>query len=352
MHPEKRWRIWRSRALTLISAAGATAVLLIAFASVVYYGWPDSSLGKRFSRLMPFPVVVMGTDGVITSRALDANVAAMRRFYENQDFGKAGMRVDFTTEDGKLRLKLREKDLLNKMIEDIAIEAIASEHGIRVSPQEARTGIEQKLAELGTGSQVEQNLARLYGWTLSDFGEKVVLPSLYEEKVQAMFDADSERDRNARETIERAQQEIAQGKDFSTVAREFSEGQTSADGGELGWFVTADLAPELRVPVEKARRAVPTDIVESELGFHILLVEESKLENGQRLYHLRQIFTRKTTFADWLSERMRSMSVRVFSRDYEWKVDEARVDFRRAALQNAEKKLMENATNDPSLVPR
>lgn len=327
-----------------------TIFLFVGVAIGFFSFWPGSALAVRVQRVIPFPIVSIGWTDIITSRDLGENMRSIRRFYESQDFSKVGMRIDFSTEDGKMRLKMREKDLLNKMLEDRAMERLARARDITVTPEEAQQGVESKLAELGTETRVEQSLARLYGWTLSDFAEKVVRPSLYEEKLRGEFEKDTQQRKAAFEKVQQAAEKLKQGVSFSNVAQEFSEGQTASKGGELGWFTLDDLAPDLQKPVEKAKRNVVSDIIESDLGFHILLVEETKFENGKQLYHLRQIFVEKTSFSDWLSEELRKLPIRVWSGEYQWNRDAAEVDFQPGSYLEFEKKLLEKADGDPTLL--
>lgn len=328
----------------------STLLALFVLASALVYFFPGLKASEKLGRLFPYPVASIGMTDFVTSRSLGEDMDSIRRFYESQDFSKIGLRIDFSTQEGRDRLKIREKDLLNKLLEDAAIKRVARESGIVVTPAEAQSGIEAKLKELGTGAQVEQSLSRLYGWTLSDFGEKVVLPSLYEEKLSEKFNKDDNGKKAAREKITAAAAALKKSKDFAAVAKEYSEGQTASEGGELGWFTTEDLAPDLQKPVSEARLRTPTEIVESSLGYHILYIEESKLQDGKRLYHLRQIFTKKPSFSEWLSGKMQKMPVRIYSREYEWDVKDAEVKFRSRDLQEAEKKLREKAAGDPSLV--
>lgn len=335
---------------TWLSTAGLGLLVVSAVVLAIAYFFPGTAVAQSVARLFPLPIASIGLSDIVTSRELAEDMDSIRRFYESQDFERVGMRVDFSTPEGSQRLKLREKDLLNKMLEDRAIVRLANEAGIAVTPDEARKGLEAKMAELGVGSSVEQNLARLYGWTLSDFEEKVVRPNLYEAKLLERYRSEDHGKSAAQAKVQRAAEALKAKKNFADVAREFSEGRTAADGGDLGWFSIDDLAPDLKGPVENAKRGVPTSIIESDLGFHILLLEESKLEDGKRLYHLRQIFARKPSFADWLTEAMRRMPVKVYSRDYRWNAENATVEFRKEELRTFEKKLLEEAEGDPTLL--
>ncbi|MFZ2187652.1 MAG: peptidylprolyl isomerase [Candidatus Moraniibacteriota bacterium] len=337
---------------TLLYAMLIVLMLVFAGSLIAVYAVPSESNTAlhRLKNALPYPIVIMNYRDGITFRALAQNMTSVKRFYETQDFSKVGLRVDFSTPDGQKRFQVREKEVLNKMIEDQAIKMVAREQGIIVSRDEATQGVARKLEEYGSGEEVKGELERLYGWTLADFEEKVVMPSLYQEKLQARFAQDGDASAAAKEKILAAQASLQAGQSFSDVAKKYSEGDTAQDGGDLGWFGLADLVPELRTLVTTQKIGVPGDVVESGLGFHIVLVEEMKKEDTKQLYRLKQIFTRKTTFADFLSEKMRGLSVLVLSPEYQWDAEAARVEFRKQALRDFEKNLYEQADGDAAFL--
>ncbi|MEK9151494.1 MAG: peptidylprolyl isomerase [Patescibacteria group bacterium] len=325
--------------------------LVVAFAAslvAVYTPTQPNAAADRLKSMLPYPVAIVSYRGGITYRTLSENMSSVRRFYETQDFSTVGLRVDFSTADGQRRFQVREKEVLNKMIEDEAVRLLAETRGIRVSPDEATQGIARTLEEYGSGEDVKQDLDRLYGWTLRDFEEKVVMPGLYQEKLQASFAKEVDIASAGKKKIGTAQEALRSGTPFADVARKYSDGSTAQDGGELGWFASEDLALELRQPVALQKVGVPGDVIESGLGFHIILIEEIKKENTKQLYRLRQIFTRKVTFADWLAEQMQGMSVWILSPEYRWNEGEARAEFKQQEMRDFEKTLFEKADGDPT----
>lgn len=325
-----------------------TVVLLslIVTLAVTYFAPRRISSVQSFVNQVPFPAVLVGYREAISFRELAQNMRAIRRFYENQDFSKVGIRIDFSTEDGQKRLQVRQKEVLNKMLEDVVVKKLAKDRGIFVSSEMARQGVARKLEEYGNGKEVEENLGRLYGWTLSDFEEKVVLPSLYEEKLNESYLKEVDPSSTAKAKIEKAAELLRQGVAFEEVAKKHSEGQTAEKGGELGWFTLSDLAPELRSPVALQKIGVPGSVVESSLGFHIILVEEVKKEKDGQLYRIRQIFVRKNTFADWLSQEMRDMSILVLDPLYRFDPETARIEFRDEAWRQYEEELFKKMSGD------
>lgn len=330
-------------------AAFILTVTLAIGVLILIYKFPEHAFSRLFATHFPFPIVLIGQGVAVTTEGLSANREALRHFYESQDFAELGMRVDFTTDDGKKRLKIRERDLINKMLEDRAIELLARDRGIMVTNEEVASETTVKMKELGTTDKVEETLARLYGWTIQDFQVQIVRPAMYEAELFKAYEAEVDQTK-AKEAIQTAEKALRAKEVFSDVAKKYSEGETRAEGGNLGWFRLEDLAPELRGPVDNAKLNVPTAIVESPLGYHILLVESTKLEDEVRQYRIRQIFTRKISFADWLAEKLRQLPISVISDEYEWQRDEARIDFRSEEMRIFEKKLRENAESDPTLL--
>jgi parvulin-like peptidyl-prolyl isomerase len=329
----------------------ALVLTVVSLSLLVVYFFPNATPSlQSLVRRLPYPAVVVGYGNVISFRELSENMESIKHFYENQDFSQLGFRIDFSTEEGKKRLKVREKEVLNKMIEDEAIIRLANERGVFVSQEMARQGVARKLEEYGNADQVKQNLERLYGWSLTDFEEKVVVPSLYEEKLNELFQKETNPSAVAKEKIEKATEALRKGADFAQVVKQYSDGQTADAGGDLGWFALEDLAPELRTPVTLQKVGVPSNVIESSLGFHIILVEEVKKEKDKQLYRIRQIFARKETFADWLSEQMRAMPMWVLDPDYRFDDTNARVEFRSSEWQKFEEDLYKKASGDPSFL--
>lgn len=332
---------------TFVYAALITVVFIFAASLTMVYVFPQSSmLSVRLRNPLPYPAVVVGYRNWITYRSLTENMSAVKRFYEAQDFSQVGLRVDFSTDDGQKRFKVREKEVLNKMIEDSAIKILAKERGITVSREEAVQAISRKLQEYGSGEEVKNDLDRLYGWTLDDFQEKVVIPGLYQEKLQESFAQEVDAVSAGKKKIGLAQEALRNKQSFADTAKQYSEGNTAQSGGALGWFALQDLAPELRESVSVQKVGVPGDVVESELGFHIVLVEAVKEEDQKKLYQLSQIFTSKITFGDWLSEQIARMSIIVLSSEYQYNKETARVEFESQEMRDFEKELFEKVDGD------
>ncbi len=316
---------------------------------ITTYAVPGDFAGAIRSQ-MPLPAVVVDRNQWITFREVASDMKSIRQFYESQNFSEVGLRVDFSGADGKKRLKVREKELLNKMIEDRAIESLARNRGVVISDEMVDQSVKRKLDEFGSAGTVEEDLGRLYGWTLSDFKNKIVRSASYEDALKAIFEKDTSGVDAAKLKVGEVETALARGSPFDAVAKEYSDGRTASSGGMLGWFTLENLIPELRKNVETGQKGVVQPVVESPLGFHVLRVEDVKEENGVKHYELSQIFVKKPVFSDWLSDQMKQMRIWAFESDYDWNRETARLEFRDQAMRNFEADLMSHNTGDAAFL--
>ena len=90
--------------------------------------------------------------------------------------------------------------------------------------------------------------------------------------------ADEAKKAEARKKIEEVQQKLKDGGDFAALAKEYSEGPSSAKGGDLGYFRRGQMVK----PFEEAALALKpnevSDIVETRFGYHLIIVYDIKPE--------------------------------------------------------------------------
>ena len=90
--------------------------------------------------------------------------------------------------------------------------------------------------------------------------------------------ADEAKKAEARKKIEEVQQKLKDGGDFAALAKEYSEGPSSAKGGDLGYFRRGQMVK----PFEEAALALKpnevSDVVETRFGYHLIIVYDTKPE--------------------------------------------------------------------------
>jgi parvulin-like peptidyl-prolyl isomerase len=339
---------------TLVYAILILLVLVVGILSVLAYGTSTSigsKISAKISQVVPFPAAVVDWRHIVYMKDVEANLATVEKFYQTQNFASEGLRVDFSTEEGQKRLRIKEREILDKMVEDQIIEILAKKRGISVSDSDAQKVVNQKLNEFGTANDVKNDLANSYGWNMDDFKQRVVVPSLYADALAAKVATTENLDvSSAKEKINKAQKELAGGKDFAQVVRSYSEGTSKDSAGELGWIKKDQVLPELQSALFGTSTFKNDSIVESSIGFHLLEVEDSKKVDGADELKLRQIFVSKNTFADWLQNQKKQMQVAVPLKDFVWNTVTGSIDFRDEEMRKFEKDQRAKAQGDASIM--
>jgi len=92
--------------------------------------------------------------------------------------------------------------------------------------------------------------------------------------------ADESKKAEAHRKIEEIQKKIQKGEDFSTLAKEFSQCPSSAQGGDLGYFERGQMVK----PFDEAAFALApgeiSGIVETKFGYHIIKTTDKKEEGS------------------------------------------------------------------------
>ncbi|MFA7209318.1 MAG: peptidylprolyl isomerase [Parcubacteria group bacterium] len=336
---------------TIAYAFLVIALVYVMVICVFLYGFGKRNfLVDGAVRYLPFPAAVVGRGAFVSVRELDGNLSAVKRFYESQDFSDIGLRVDFTTGDGQKRLKIKEKDIFNKLIEDRIIEHLAAGRGITITKEMASQNVQREMDRYGNGSEVEKTLDGLYGWNIEEFKEKIVKPDMYRDELDKSWRATEGDFVKAEAKISEARKAVDSGKDFAEVAEKYSEGDSAKDGGDLGWFTADQMMPEIAISAFMMKKGDHSDVIESPIGFHLIRIDDKKTEDGVDKVKIRQIMVRTKSFADWLLEQEKDMDVRLLLKDYYWDKETGSVRFKDAEMDEFEKNLDKNSAGDISVM--
>jgi len=91
-------------------------------------------------------------------------------------------------------------------------------------------------------------------------------------------DADPNQRKAARERAERIVKEARSGKDFAELAKRESDDPAAPKGGDAGWIVQGQTAPEIETIIFSLAKGAVSDVVETPVGFQIFKAEDIKSE--------------------------------------------------------------------------
>ncbi|UWQ21954.1 peptidylprolyl isomerase [Jannaschia sp. W003] len=81
--------------------------------------------------------------------------------------------------------------------------------------------------------------------------------------------------------------QLDDGADFAELARSESTGPSGPNGGELGWFGTGQMVPVFEAAVAELEPGEVSDPVESQFGWHVVKLNETRLKEAPALEEVR-----------------------------------------------------------------
>ena len=88
--------------------------------------------------------------------------------------------------------------------------------------------------------------------------------------------ADDETKKKAKKKIQEIRTRIQDGADFAAMAKKFSEGPSKVNGGDLGYFGTAQMAPAFETAAFSLQPDQMSDVVSTRFGYHLIKVYDRK----------------------------------------------------------------------------
>jgi peptidyl-prolyl cis-trans isomerase SurA len=220
------------------------------------------------------------------------------------------------------RLERRERiqevfrKILDRIIEEKLIEQEAKKSGIKVTSKEIEGAVEEVKQKNKIGQEELERVLAAEGVTLEAFkkdleskilrtkfvhsavkveqrvGEKELIEFFQNNVNQYRVDesyrpahilflilpeATPEQIRGIRKKSQRVLEKIKEGADFAKMAMEYSEDTSSRkEGGDLGYFKKGELLPTLEREAMKLQVGEVSDLIRTEVGFHILKLLDRK----------------------------------------------------------------------------
>ncbi|HLN18778.1 MAG TPA: peptidylprolyl isomerase [Patescibacteria group bacterium] len=324
-------------------------VMLFFIGIWIYLFGINNIIINKISGIIPYPAAI-ADNKIISAYNLKKELDAVKTFYSNQDFSDAGLRVDFSTPDGQKRLKIKERRILTKLIENALIEKEANRRDIKLTDKEISEEVDNKAQQYGDNDFLKENIKNLYDWNIDDFEKNIVKPDIYAKKLYENIRLEDQDYVKAQAKIKQAKSELENSKNFDSIVAKYSEGDSVKDRGDLGWYSINDMLPEIAQAITNLEKGKNSDIIESSIGYHIVRIEEKKTENDVEKFHIRQIFIRIPSFAQWLSKHEKEVRITIPLKGYVWDKNIGEVQFTDPNMKAFEDNLQKNSADDISVL--
>ncbi|MGB3081418.1 MAG: peptidylprolyl isomerase [Candidatus Omnitrophota bacterium] len=245
-------------------------------------------------------VIVVVNDEVITQREFDRAFGSVKQTYE----------ANFKGEELEKRLEGARKQLLEQIVNSKLIVSLARAEKIEVDEEELGgrlervksfyssedeflralsakgtnlTEFEKELKEQMLGQKlVEKEVANKIVITPAEirdvYGknkEQLVIPKRVKLRgIMVRKATDEAGNKEAQEKIDKIVSDLKKGRVFESLARDRSEGPYAATGGDMGYVSPGQMIPEIDGVVFALKEGQISDVVESNIGYHVFLVDQ------------------------------------------------------------------------------
>ncbi len=329
-----------SRIWLVVGVIVALLILLVLWSVKMAYDGSSSVLTRAVERVVPIPAATVGRTPIALA-SLRQNLDATRNFYENQDLAKAGVRVDFTTEEGAKKLKIWERVLLDKLVEDVVVMKLAKQEGIVITDAQAQERVAQEISRYGSKGVAENTVRRLWNFSMDDFVRYIVKPQLYREALERAVITKQDTTKWRAQALS-AKAALDQGSEFDAVLKQYSD--TADNASEAVWFRLDELIDAVAKSVPQIVAGGYSDVIESSRGFHIIAVDDRRGEGASSAVLLRQIIVYKPLFSQWLDQKIRTFDIGVQVDDYQWNAQTAHIEFVDEQMREFEKAQLETGS--------
>lgn len=260
----------RKRLVAMIaSGVVAVAVLLVlVFGVLVYHYKSDSRTTRAVASVVPYPVMKVN-GGFVSYHEYLFEVASIKQYYQNQP--GTTTKVDFTTADGKAKLKNLKQQVITQLKSDEVSRQLISKNKIKVTTKQVTDQLAQITQSAGGDQKVRQVLSQYYGWTYDDLKRKVKF-QLEKQALQTKITGDAKADAAAKAKAESILAQIKAGGDFAALAKQYSQDSTAANGGDLGFFSKGQMVKPFEDAAFALQPGQVSSVVKTQYGYHIIKV--------------------------------------------------------------------------------
>lgn len=266
---------------------------------------------ERVSRYLPLPVVTIGWQPLALHSYLWQR-AVIEHYTNYLARNSPGVFGAGQTPDSR-------QVAMTKIIRDWAADRVANTMRIGVTKTDLDQAFNAQLLQGGDRAQTTQAIKDLYGWSPEQFKQYVLKVAVIREKLREKLSFDDSLNVTQRQQAERVYGLVkASPNDFAALAKQYSEDVYGASGGDLGFFGRGEHAKEIDEAAFSLDVGQISDLVHSKFGWHILLIEEKKVVDGQDQVHARQIFIAAPSVDEYLTTQLNRWGVHLLLSEFSW----------------------------------
>ena len=284
---------------------GLLVVFLAVFAVLIYKFHSDSRIVQIVADVVPYPAEQVNGHFVSYGDYL-FEVNSVKHYYLSQTTADGKVAIDFTTTDGKQKLKTLQGQVLQELRQDAIVRQLATKYKLTVTDKEVQTQVDQITKSAGGLAKVQDVLKKFYGWSLNDLKKKISF-QLLQQKVTTQVQSDPGLNTQAKNQATSVLKQIQAGGDFATLAKKYSQDSSAANGGDLGFFGKGQMVKAFEDAAFALQPGQVSGLVKTQYGYSIIKVTEYNADHSQ--VHASQILIKPVDFTQYLQTQLKQAKI-------------------------------------------
>lgn len=297
----------------------AVIIFLVVFGFGIYkYKW-QNSFTDNLVKYVPYPVLLLDYK-IIKYQDYKDVLGPIKHYLEQQLKVEQDQKIKKEIE-GYLKEDNLNKVVLNKLVNDNFRIKESQKFGILVSQAEINNEFDNIVRQAPGGREdVEKTLFNFFNWTTDQFKKYVLVPYLYNNKLQDKISQDEKINGEAKKKSEDILALVKKGEEsFENLAVKYSEDLTASNGGDIGIFGKGEMDKEFEYAAYNLEPNQISDLVRTKDGYHIIkLVERIKNDDDSFRLHVKDILIKTKNVDQWLSEEIAKSKVIIILPGYKW----------------------------------
>ncbi len=212
--------------------------------------------------------------GQVRKQVLDSLIARELLYQESQ---KKGIKVDSKTINEQfetMRKRFPSETEFKKALDSVNLSEATLKSQLE-RDQAVRALIDNQFAEKLTVS--DEEVKTYYDSNMNSFKKPEQVKASH-ILIKAESQADESQKAGAHKKLEMIEGKLQKGEDFGTLAEEYSEGPSSAKGGDLGYFSRGQMVKPFEDAAFALQPGEVSGIVETRFGYHLIKVTDKTPE--------------------------------------------------------------------------
>lgn len=203
--------------------------------------------------------------------------------------------------------------VLWRLLNNVIISDMAKNFSVSVEQKDIEEVKVQIMKQFKNEDEASAALKDRYGWTMSQYEDKVIKYYILQNKLVDKISADIKSREEIMSKAVAILKSIKDGASFEETAKLQSQDGTAENGGDLGWFERGEMVPQFEEAAFALKKGeLGQEVIETPFGYHIIKTTDKKTEEGVEQVRASHVFFRFPSMETYLDTATKNAKIHLY----------------------------------------